>query len=206
MELAFYVAAAIAVISTAMTITRMNAVHALLYLALSLIAVAVVFFIMGAELVAALEVIIYAGAIIVFFVFVVMMLNLGPAAVEREKELFSPGAWIGPSILAAILIAEFLWVLVRQPPRPPSGGMVTAKQVGIALWGPYVIGAELASILLTGALIAAYHLGWKPESEPEDSNARSSDRTRSAAGGDLVRAGGGGAARTAQRDLRPDVH
>jgi len=76
MEFAFYIAAAVAVISTVMAITRLVAVHALLYLIVSLLAVAVVFYTMGAPLVAALEVIIYAGAIVVLFVFVVMMLNV----------------------------------------------------------------------------------------------------------------------------------
>ena len=63
--------------ATVMMITRLNAVHALLYLIVSLLAVAVVFYTLGAPFVAALEVIIYAGAIMVLFVFVVMMLNLG---------------------------------------------------------------------------------------------------------------------------------
>ena len=79
MEVAFYIAAIVAIVSTVLTITRLNAVHALLYLIVSLLAVAVVFYALGAPFVAALEVIIYAGAIMVLFVFVVMMLNLGSA-------------------------------------------------------------------------------------------------------------------------------
>ena len=63
----------------------LNAVHALLYLIVSLLAVAVVFYVLGAPFVAALEVIIYAGAIMVLFVFVVMMLNLGEHAVSMEN-------------------------------------------------------------------------------------------------------------------------
>ena len=86
MEVAFYVAAAVAVVSTVLAITRLMAVHALLYLIVSLLAVAVVFYTMGAPLVAALEVIIYAGAIVVLFVFVVMMLNLGAQAREPERQ------------------------------------------------------------------------------------------------------------------------
>ena len=77
MTFLFYLAAAIAVLSTVMVITRLNAVHALLYFIVSLFAVALIFFLLGAPFVAALEVIIYAGAIMVLFVFVVMLLNLG---------------------------------------------------------------------------------------------------------------------------------
>ena len=96
MEAAFYAAGAVAVIATVLTITRLNAVHALLYLVVSLLAVAVTFYTMGAPLVAALEVIIYAGAIMVLFVFVVMMLNLGRRAVESERQLIQGNIWVGP--------------------------------------------------------------------------------------------------------------
>ena len=85
MQIAFYIAAAVALFSTVMTITRLNAVHALLYLVMSLLAGAVLFFTLGAPFVAALEVIIYAGAIMVLFIFVVMLLNLGEQATETER-------------------------------------------------------------------------------------------------------------------------
>ncbi|MGH9616615.1 MAG: NADH-quinone oxidoreductase subunit J, partial [Acidobacteriaceae bacterium] len=99
LQIAFYVAGIIAVLSTALAITRLVAVHALLYLIVSLLAVAVVFYTMGAPLVAALEVIIYAGAIVVLFIFVVMMLNLGAEARKTEREWLAAKIWIGPVIL-----------------------------------------------------------------------------------------------------------
>ena len=102
-----------AIISTVLTITRLNAVHALLYLVVSLLAVAVAFYTMGAPLVAALEVIIYAGAIMVLFVFVVMMLNLGKRAVESERQLMQGKIWVGPSILSALLIVEVVYLIAR---------------------------------------------------------------------------------------------
>ena len=96
--------------------------HALLYLVVSLLAVAVVFYTMGAPLVAALEVIIYAGAIMVLFVFVVMMLNLGKRAVESERRLMQGNIWIGPAALSAVLIAEVVYLIVRArfPALPAS--------------------------------------------------------------------------------------
>src|SRR5574341_2112047 len=98
MDLLFYISASIAIISTILVITRLNAVHALLYLIVSLLAVAIVFYTLGAPFVAALEVIIYAGAIMVLFIFVMMMLNLGPRAVAQEREWLRPGAWAGPAV------------------------------------------------------------------------------------------------------------
>ena len=119
MELAFYIAGAVAVISTVLMLTRLNVVHALLYLIVSLLGVAVVFYVLGAPFVAALEVIVYAGAIMVLFVFVVMMLNLGAHAVEMEKQWLTPGIWIGPVLLAGILIVEVVY-LVRGGTAEPG--------------------------------------------------------------------------------------
>ena len=93
----FYLAGAVAVVATFLVITRSRAVHALLYLVVSLLAVAVVFFTLGAPFAAALEVIIYAGAIMVLFVFALMILGLGPEAGRREAQWLSPLAWGGPA-------------------------------------------------------------------------------------------------------------
>lgn len=155
---AFYLAAAVAVIATVLTITRSNAVHALLYLVVSLLAVAVVFYTLGAPFAAALEVIVYAGAIIVLFVFVVMMLNLGEAPAGEERRWIAPHAWIGPAVLSALLAAEYAYLFASGFPTPP-GGAVSPRQVGAVLFGPYLLAVELASMLLLAGLIGAYHIG-----------------------------------------------
>jgi NADH-quinone oxidoreductase subunit J len=192
MEAAFYIAGALAIISTALTITRLNAVHALLYLTVSLLAVAVAFYTMGAPLVAALEVIVYAGAIMVLFVFVVMMLNLGRRAVESERQLLKGKIWVGPAILSALLIVEVVYVIAcaKVSGLPPGSGL-EPKQVGIALYGPYLVGVELASMLLLGALVGACHLGRPVSEKAEGRYDRNSDGSRARSGGNLVRAGVG---------------
>ena len=118
MEFAFYFASGIAVVSTLRVITNTNPVHALLYLIISLIAVAMTFFALGAPFAGVLEVIAYAGAIMVLFVFVVMMLNLGPASVQQERVWLKPGIWLGPVVLGALLLVELLYVLFSPPERP----------------------------------------------------------------------------------------
>jgi NADH-quinone oxidoreductase subunit J len=158
MHTLFYISAAVAILATVMTVTRLNPVHALLYLVVSLLAVSIVFYTLGAPFVAALEVIVYAGAIMVLFIFVVMMLNLGPRAAAQERAWLTPRIWIGPSILAAILIGEVAW-LVAGARAPDTGTVVVGpKEVGILLFGPYLIGVELASMLLLGGLVGAWHL------------------------------------------------
>jgi NADH-quinone oxidoreductase subunit J len=159
MNLLFYISALVSAISTFMVITRSNAVHALLYLIVSLLAVALIFFSLGAPFVAALEVIIYAGAIMVLFVFVIMMLNLGAEAAKQESQWVSTGIWIGPSVLMMILAAELIYLFTSERARLSAAVLVGPKQVGIALFGPYVLGVELASMLLLAGLIGAYHLG-----------------------------------------------
>ena len=167
MEFAFYLAAGVAVASTVMVITGTNPVHALLNLIVSLLAVSMVFFALGAPFAGALEIIVYAGAIMVLFVFVVMMLNLGPAASEQEKKWLTPGIWTGPAILSALLLAQLLYALFATPSGAAIGlETVDAKAVGISLFGPYLLVVELASMLLLAALVAAYHLGRHEAKEP----------------------------------------
>jgi len=167
MPIVFYVAGAVAVIATALMLTRLNAVHALLYLIVSLLAVSVVFFTLGAPFVAALEVIVYAGAIMVLFVFVVMLLNLGQEAARAESALLRPSMWTGPSVLAGILAIEIIYLVTESAGGTAGTAVVGPADVGRALFGPYVIGVELASMLLLGGLVGAYRLGWRRPSRPE---------------------------------------
>jgi NADH-quinone oxidoreductase subunit J len=154
----FYIAASVSLSATVLVISRSNASHALIYLIVSLLAVAVVFFLLGAAFAAALEVVIYAGAIMVLFLFVVMMLNLGPAQTARERTWLTPGMWVGPAILTLVLFLVMLYVLVGLD-GTTSGQPVSPKQVGQRLFGSYLLAVELASILLLAALVGAYHLG-----------------------------------------------
>jgi NADH-quinone oxidoreductase subunit J len=203
MAFLFYLAGAVAIVATLMMLTRLNAVHALLYLIVSLLAVAIVFFVLGAPFVAALEVIIYAGAIMVLFIFVVMMLNLGQRAIQIESSWLKPGMWVGPAILAAILIAEVAFLVTRAGGPSLGTGVIGPKEVGIDLFGPYLIGVELASFLLLGALVGAYHLGITKVREERDSR---SYESRVAAGGDFVRAGADRTAGAPQPAVHTDVH
>jgi NADH-quinone oxidoreductase subunit J len=156
----FYISGIIAVIATVLAISRTNGVHALLYLIVSLLAVALVFLTLGAPFVAALEVIIYAGAIMVLFVFVAILFNLGEEAAWQERKWQKGRMWIVPAILAAILLAEVVRVVISVGRAAPAQtASVGPHEVGVALYGPYLLGVELASLLLLSALIGAYHIG-----------------------------------------------
>jgi NADH-quinone oxidoreductase subunit J len=154
----FYIAATVSLVATMLVISRTNASHALIYLIVSLLAVAVIFYLLGAPFAAALEIVIYAGAIMVLFLFVVMMLNLGRSAVEQEQGWLQGRMWVGPAILTLVLFGEFLYILIGTP-GTTSGVAVPPKRVGEELFSTYLLAVELASVLLLAALVGAYHLG-----------------------------------------------
>jgi NADH-quinone oxidoreductase subunit J len=158
MNTIFYIAASVAVVSSLLAITNRNAIHALLYLILSLISISVIFYISGAPFIAALEVIVYAGAIMVLFIFVVMMLNIGLEE-EMEKKWLTPRMWLVPSILAAVLLIIFVCVLKAFHDEKIPGAVISPKQVGISLFTTYLLAVEIAAILLLAGIIGAYHLG-----------------------------------------------
>ena len=156
----FYLAGAIAIISTFAVIVQTNIVHALLYLILSLLAVAVVFYVLGAPFAAVLEAIVYAGAIMVLLLFVIMMLNLGQHTREQERGWLAARVFVAPAIMAAILLGQLLNVM-SQLDHTVEVSRVGVLEVSALLFGPYVLAVELASILLLAGLVAAYHLAKK---------------------------------------------
>ncbi|CAJ0992059.1 NADH-quinone oxidoreductase subunit J [Pantoea sp. Nvir] len=160
MEYAFYLCGLVAVLTTLRIITHTNPVHALLYLIVSLLSVAGVFFSLGAYFAGALEVIIYAGAIIVLFVFVVMMLNLGNATTTQEREWLQHSLWIGPCIISLLLLTVMSYSIIAVNKHEGiNGTVIDTKAVGISLFGPYVLAVEFASMFLMAALIVAFHIG-----------------------------------------------
>jgi NADH-quinone oxidoreductase subunit J len=162
---AFYVAASVAVVATVLMVTRANVMHALLYLVVSLIATAVMFLALGAAFLAALEVIVYAGAVMVLFIFVVMMLNLGPGT--REGTFARPAAWAGPVVLVAILGVELLYVFASGAAASVTASATSPSEVAASLFSTYLVAVELASVLLMAALVGAHHLGRREdEGEP----------------------------------------
>lgn len=175
MEYAFYTAALVALLASFKVITHRNPMRALLYLIVSLLAVAMLFFSLGADFAGAMQMIIYAGAILVLFVFVVMMLNLGESQSGYSPWLH-PAVWVGPGLLTLLLLGV-LGLALRSLGTAAIGEIdVDAKQVGISLFGPYVLVVELASLLLLAGMVTAYHLGREQRSGDGHSQLREGDK------------------------------
>lgn len=164
----FYVLSLVAIWASLRVVTHANAVHAILSMIVSLLAVAGIFFILGAPFAGILEIIVYAGAILVLFVFVIMMLNLGQANDAKEASWLNGQIWATP-VGVAFIIALILFAMIADMGQVASVGdagligadEVTAQQVGIRLFTDYGLLVEVAGLLLLAALVSAYHIGKK---------------------------------------------
>jgi NADH-quinone oxidoreductase subunit J len=164
-SLLFYILGFTMLAATLLCITRRNPVHAVIYLVAGFFALALMFYLLGAPLVAAFEVIVYAGAIMVLFLFVIMMLGLAP---QETPE--GPGwqRW-GPLVLLSASLMVCTVLLIMQDPAAGKeiGDFYLAPQaVGESLFGRYVLAVEMVSFQLLFATIGAYLLG-RPLSKGE---------------------------------------
>jgi NADH-quinone oxidoreductase subunit J len=162
----FYILAAVVVIGTILATTEKHPVHAILFLVTSLFSMAVIFYLLTAPLVAAFEVILYAGAIMVLFLFVIMMLDLG----HPERGL-SPHwrEWLPALALSAISIASLVMlILSRYSAHPTSIVMPSIREMAVRLFQEHGLAVELISLQLLFALVGALYLGRQPKSgDPE---------------------------------------
>jgi NADH-quinone oxidoreductase subunit J len=164
-ETLFYLAGLIAIVASIKVVTQKNTVHALLYLVVSLLAVAVCFYLMGAPFAAGLEVIVYAGAILILFVFAIMMFGLKEDEVKYAPQSKGLTIWLGPCFLALSLLIELVVSVGNSDIQQRlNATVVSSKQVGALLYGPYLLAVEIASFLLLAGLISSYHYA-KPDSQ-----------------------------------------
>ncbi|MEE9495026.1 MAG: NADH-quinone oxidoreductase subunit J [Desulfobacterales bacterium] len=163
--LIFYVLAAIILVTTGLAITRRNLVHVVMYLVFSFFGSAMMFYLFGAPLLAVLEVIIYAGAIMILFLFIIMMVKMEAS----EEPLFPIQQWL-PIVLIGVVYLIIGAVIVSSAP----GSQVTLeialakpKAFGEYLFQRHWLVIEIVSLLLLIALVGALYLGHK---KPEEDN------------------------------------
>jgi len=158
--LTFYLAGAIAVIATVLAITRSNPVHAVIYLVNSFFALALLFFLLGAPLLAAWELIIYAGAIMVLFLFIIMMLKLSPSSAEKGL-VATRQQWV-PVVLLAVSLAACTMLLTGLDSVTAEGiprWHATPRDFGYVLFKEYALAVEIASFQLLFAAVGAFYVG-----------------------------------------------
>jgi NADH-quinone oxidoreductase subunit J len=156
----FYALAAFILGFGVLVVTGKNTVHCVLFLVANFLCVAVVYVLLGAEFLAVIQILVYAGGIVVLYLFVVMLVNLRlPPGTRLDKRRQSRLGFA----LAAVMLAEISAILVYSSARPgtpvtaaPAGpGLGNTETVGMLLYTDYLVPFELASVLLLVAMIGA---------------------------------------------------
>jgi NADH-quinone oxidoreductase subunit J len=151
----FFVLAALAVLGAVSLILQRHPIHSALSLILVMVSLAGLYLLMGAEFIAAVQIIVYGGAVMVLFVFVIMLLNAG----EEERTNFSKLATFGGIPLALALGGIIAAAIVRSsghlPPPAASGAMSSTRQVSMLLFSTFVYPFELTSFLILVAILGA---------------------------------------------------
>jgi NADH-quinone oxidoreductase subunit J len=161
--LIFYVLAAIILITTGIAITRRNLVHAVVYLVFSFFGSAMIFYLFGAPLLAVLEVIIYAGAIMILFLFVIMMVK----AESPEERLFPIRHWLPVALVGIVYLVMGAIVVFTAPGSQVilEIALGEPKAFGTYLFQRHWLVIEIVSLLLLIALVGALYLGRKKPEE-----------------------------------------
>ncbi len=151
----FYLLSAVAVISAVMVVTRRNAVHSALFLVLTFFCVAGIYVVLAAEFLAAVQVLVYAGGIVVLYLFVIMLVPQH-APLKAPPMRHMVGALMLAGLLAGALIT-FFWDAPEVAPVPAAAATTPAgniETVGMELYQRYLLPFEVASLLLLVAMIA----------------------------------------------------
>jgi len=153
----FYILSALILVTTALAITRRNLVHAVIYLIFSFFGSAMLFYLFGAPFLAVLEVIIYAGAIMVLFLFIVIMMKVD----KGTERIFSLNQWLPVAVFGLVYMAIGFGLITADP-----GSRITLKTALAepAVFGRYIfekhwLSIEIVSLLLLVALVGALVLG-----------------------------------------------
>ena len=156
----FYLFAGMCVASAFMVIAVKNPVHAVLFLILAFFNAAGLFVLLGAEFLAMILVVVYVGAVLVLFLFVVMMLDVDFAVLRAGFFKYLPiGATIGVMLLVELILIVGAWVtapdIAAQAPTPPAADIGNTEAIGLILYTRYVYLFEAAGLILLVAMIGA---------------------------------------------------
>ena len=158
--LAFYAFGAVAVVASLLVIAQRNPIYSVLLLIASFGALSGLYVLLDAPFVAVIQIIVYAGAIMVLFLFVVMLLNAPHEETEYDERvhpLLRPGPMRFGALLAVVLAGELSWALTRSGDsgRFPAGAVASVRAIGRSLFTDYAFPFEVTSILILVAMVGA---------------------------------------------------
>jgi NADH-quinone oxidoreductase subunit J len=167
----FYLLGIVILMATGLAVTRRQPVHSVLYLIVAFLGTAALFFLLGAPLLAAFVVIIYAGAIMVLVLFVIMLLQQSP----RKLGLLSE--WGPAALLGVVFLAVAVAMIFKDPGSAIvlQGAVAQPRDFGRFLFDQYWLAVEIVSILFLVALVAILHLGKRREEDGDEDPVRNSN-------------------------------
>ena len=154
----FYVFGAIAVASSLLVIAQHNPLHSVLLLIVSFGALSGLYVLLDAPFVAVIQIIVYAGAIMVLFLFVVMLLNAPKEDAEAARLHVAPGVRNAGALLAVAFIVELWWALTKNGGESgafPGASVSSVAAIGRLLFREYAFPFEVTSILILVAMVGA---------------------------------------------------
>jgi NADH-quinone oxidoreductase subunit J len=159
------------VIASLLVIAQRNPVYSVLLLIASFGALSGLYILLDAPFVAAIQIIVYAGAIMVLFLFVVMLLNAPHEDTdydERTHPMLRPGPMRFGAVLALALIAELVWALARSTPSTtfPGNPVTSVTAIGRALFTDYAFQFEITSVLILVAMVGAVLMARREDTAP----------------------------------------
>jgi NADH-quinone oxidoreductase subunit J len=168
----FYLFGAVAVIASLLVIAQRNPMYSVLLLITSFGALSGLYVLLDAPFVAVTQIIVYAGAIMVLFLFVVMLLNAPHEDTEHDEKIHPlrrPGPMRFGAVLAAALVVELLWALTRAGGDAgafPEGAVISVREIGKSLFTEYAFPFEVTSILILVAMVGAVILAKREAIKP----------------------------------------
>ena len=156
----FYLFGLVAIVASLLVIAQRNPIYSVLLLIVSFGALSGLYVLLQAPFVAVIQIIVYAGAIMVLFLFVVMLLNAGHEETEHDEQIhpfFRPGPMRYGGLLAVALMLELVWALVvgAESGRFAGGAVTSVAAIGDALFTTYAFPFEVTSILILVAMVGA---------------------------------------------------
>lgn len=157
----FYILSAIAILSAIQVVRVSNPIYSVLYLIVTFFAIAGHYVLMNAQFLAAVHVMVYAGAIMVLFLYVIMMLNLNKETEPHKPALVKAAAIISGGVLLVVLVASLKGaeVMIMAPNADRNIGLV--ENLGKTLFNQFLLPFEVSSVLFLGAMVGAVMIGKK---------------------------------------------
>ena len=157
----FYLLSFLAIMFALMVVLSKNPVHSVLYLVLTFFAIAGHYVLMNAQFLAAVHIIVYAGAIMVLFLFVIMLLNLNKETEPHKSVWLKASATVASGLLLVVLVGSIKGAELIQAPKTFNPNIGLIENLGKTLFKDFLLPFEVSSVLLLAAMVGAVMLGKK---------------------------------------------